>query len=90
MGLIHARITLKNPRNTKIKQVTVEAPVVSGALHLCIPAHLQIQLEDMDLVVIPGKRVLEINPESPNVPSSIAKGFKNDFTNHIKILMRRC
>jgi len=126
MGLIHAKIVLKNPRNMKIKPVEVEALVDSGALHLCIPTHLQIQLnlkeidkkevaladgakkmvpyvgpveirfknrigfvgalvmgdqaflgaipmEDMDLVVIPGKRVVDVNPESPNVPCSIAK-----------------
>ncbi len=29
--------------------------------------------EDMDLVVIPSKRVLDVNPDSPNVSSSIAK-----------------
>ena len=128
MGLIHAKVTLKNPRNIKIKPVDVNALVDSGALHLCIPVHLQIQLklkeidkkevaladgskkmvpyvgpievrfknrvgfvgalvmgdqpllgaipmEDMDLVVIPGKRVLEVNPESPNIPFSIAKVF---------------
>ncbi len=126
MGLIHAKITLKNPRNAKVKPVEVEALADSGALHLCIPAHLQIQLkleeidkkevtladgskkmvpyvgplevrfknrvvfvgalvmgdepllgaiamEDMDLVVIPAKRVLDVNPDSPNVPCTIAK-----------------
>jgi len=126
VGLIHAKITLKNPRNAKVKPVEVEALADSGALHLCIPAHLQIQLkleeidkkevtladgskkmvpyvgplevrfknrvvfvgalvmgdepllgaiamEDMDLVVIPAKRVLDVNPDSPNVPCTIAK-----------------
>jgi len=126
MGLVHAKVVLKNPRNAKIKPLEVEALVDSGSLHLCIPAHLQVQLkleeidqkevtladgakklvpyvgpleirfknrvgfvgalvmgdqplvgaipmEDMDLVVIPGKRVLDVNPESPNVSSSIAK-----------------
>ncbi|MBI2093519.1 MAG: clan AA aspartic protease [Candidatus Omnitrophica bacterium] len=34
-----------------------------------------IPMEDMDLVVIPSKRVLDVNPESPNVSSSIAKGY---------------
>ena len=132
MGLIHAKIILKNPRNAKIKSVEVDALVDSGALHLCIPAHVQIQLkleeidkkevaladgtrkmvsyvgpieirfknrigfvgalvmgdqpllgaipmEDMDLIVIPGKRVLEVNPESPNVPSSIAKRLEKSI-----------
>lgn len=126
MDLVHAKITLKNPRNAKIKPIQIEALADSGALHLCIPAHLQIQLklkeiekkevaladgskkmvpyvgplevrfknrvgfvgalvmgdqpllgaipmEDMDLIVIPGKRILDVNPDSPNVPSSIAK-----------------
>ncbi len=128
MGLIHAKILLKNPRNSKIKPVETETLVDSGALHLCIPEHIQIQLkleeidkkevalvdgskkmvpyvgpveirfknrvgfvgalvmgdqpllgaipmEDMDLVVIPSKRVLDVNPESPNVPCTIAKGL---------------
>ena len=126
MGLVHAKIVLKNPRKTKIKPVHVEALVDSGALHLCIPEHLQMQLkleeidkkevaladgtrrlvpyagpveihfknrvgfvgalvmgdepllgsipmEDMNLVVIPSRRVLEVNPNSPYVPSTIAK-----------------
>lgn len=128
MGLIHSKVTLKNPRDPKIKPVEIIALVDSGALHLCIPSHLQLQLklteidkkevaladgskkmvpyvgpieirfkdrvgfvgalvmgdqpllgaipmEDMDLVVIPGKRVLDVNPESPNIPFTIAKGL---------------
>lgn len=128
MGLINAKIILKNPRRLKMKPVEVTALVDSGALHLCIPQHLQMQLklkeveqkevsladgsrrmvpyvgpvqiqfknrvgfvgalvmgdqpllgaipmEDMDLVIIPGERVLDINPESPNVPFSIVKGI---------------
>ena len=130
MGLVHAKIVLKNPRNAKMKPLEVEALVDSGSLHLCIPSHLQMQLkleeidqkevtladgakklvpyvgpveirfknrvgfvgalvmgdqplvgaipmEDMDLVVIPSKRVLDVNPDSPNVSSSIAKGVPN-------------
>ena len=126
MGLVYAKIILKNPRNPKIKPVEIEALVDSGALHLCIPRHIQIQLkleandekevtladggkkmvpyagpveirfknrvgfmgalimgdqallgaipmEDMDLVIIPSKRVLDVNPESPNVACTIAK-----------------
>ena len=129
MGLVHAKIILKNPRNPKVKPIEVEALADSEALHLCIPAHLQIQLkleeidkkevtladgskkmvpyvgplevrfknrvgfvgalvmgdepllgaiamEDMDLIVIQGKQVLDVNPDSPNVPCTIAKKIR--------------
>ncbi len=32
-----------------------------------------IPMEDMDLVVIPNKRTIDVNPDSPNIASSIAK-----------------
>ena len=32
-----------------------------------------IPVEDMDLMIIPSKRVLDVNPESPNVSCTIAK-----------------
>lgn len=32
-----------------------------------------IPMEDMDLVVIPGTRSLDVNPDSPNVATSLAK-----------------
>ncbi len=126
MGLISAKITLTNPREKKLKVLEEIALVDSGAVHLCIPEHIRIQLklkeidkkevtladgckklipyvgpieiryknrvgfagalvmgdqvllgaipmEDMDLVIIPSKRVLDVNPDSPNIASSIAK-----------------
>ena len=126
MGLVHAKITLKNPRNPRLKSVSVSALVDSGALHLCLPERLKnklklqkmdqkeveladgsrrivpyvgpieihfknrigfvgalvmgdqpllgaIPMEDMDLVIIPSKRSLDVNPDSPNIPHSIAK-----------------
>jgi hypothetical protein len=30
-------------------------------------------MEDMDLVVVPGTRSLEVNPNSPNIATSIVK-----------------
>lgn len=36
-----------------------------------------IPMEDMDLVVIPKTRTLDVNPDSPNIASSTAKGFKS-------------
>jgi len=32
-----------------------------------------IPMEDMDLVIIPKTRVLDVNPSSPNIATSIAK-----------------
>jgi clan AA aspartic protease len=126
MGLVKAKLILKNPRKPKLEPVAVEALADSGALHLCIPAHVQkrlhleeidkkevtladakkqlvsyvgpvevhfknrvgfagalvmgdevllggIPMEDMDLVIIPKTRTLDVNPESPNIGTSIVK-----------------
>ncbi|RMH55554.1 MAG: clan AA aspartic protease [Candidatus Hydrogenedentota bacterium] len=126
MGLVNAKIILRNPRVEKLKPLEVDALVDYGVVHPCIPEHVQIQLkpeeidkkeviladgerklvpyvgpieirfrnrigfagalvvgdqillgaipmEDMDLVIIPKKRILDVNPDSPNVATSIAK-----------------
>ena len=126
MGLIVAKILLENPREPALEGIEVETLVDSGAVHLCIPEHLQIQLklgeidkkevtladgskklvpyagpvqirfknrvgfagalvlgdqvllgaipmEDLDLVVLPKEKVLDVNPDSPNIGTSIAK-----------------
>ncbi|MBI3540824.1 MAG: clan AA aspartic protease [Deltaproteobacteria bacterium] len=126
MGLVTAKIQLKNPRESSLRPVEVEALADSGAVHLCIPKHVQLQLdldeidrkevtladgskkkvpyvgpievrfknrvgftgalvmgdqtllgaipmEDMDLVITPRDRKPDINPESPNIATSIVK-----------------
>jgi clan AA aspartic protease len=126
MGLTNAKVILKNPRLPDRQPVEVDALADSGSVHLCIPAHIQIQLgleevekkeatladgsqklvpyvgpveihfknrvgfagalvmgdqvlfgaipmEDMDLVLIPKTRSLEVNPISPNIATSIVK-----------------
>lgn len=126
MGLVIAKIILKNPSKVGLESIEVDALVDSGAVHLCIPEHVRIQLEldeidkkevtladgskklipyvgpieikfknrvgfagalvmgdqpllgaipmeDMDLVIIPDKKILDVNPDSPNIASSIAK-----------------
>ena len=126
MGLTTASIKFINPRNRELEPVEVEALADTGAVHLCIPQHIQIQLaleeidkkevtladgsrrlvpyvgpielryknrigfagalvmgdqallgaipmEDMDLVVVPKTREVMLNPNSPNIASSIAK-----------------
>ena len=126
MGLVSANVTLENPRERGLGPVEVEALADSGAVHLCIPEHIRIQLklqeidkkeatlatgekmlvpyvgpvqirfknrigfagalvmgdqvllgaipmEDLDLVILPKDRKLDINPASPNIASSLAK-----------------
>lgn len=126
MGIINTKIILKNPRDSKLESVEVLALVDSGAVHLCIPEHVRIQLkleeidkkevtlangkkelvsyvgpveihfknrtgfagalvmgdqvilgaipmEDMDLVIIPSRLIVDVNPESPNIATSIVK-----------------
>jgi clan AA aspartic protease len=126
MGLVNGNLVLSNPRLPDLEGVKVEALVDSGSTHLCIPEHVQLQLqldpidnkevtladgskklvpyvgpielrfknrvgfvgalvmgdqvllgaipmEDMDLVIIPSSRTIDINPNSPNFASSIAK-----------------
>ena len=126
MGLVSAKILLENPQEPGLKGIEVDTLVDSGAVHLCIPEHLQIQLkfreidkkevtladgskklvpyvgpvlirfknragfagalvlgdqvllgaipmEDLDLVVLPNEKKLDVNPESPNIGTSIAK-----------------
>lgn len=126
MGLVNAKIQLRNPRMPELEPVEVEALADTGSVHLCIPSHIQIQLkleaidkkevtladgsrvlvpyvgpielryanrigfagalvmgdqallgaipmEDMDLVVIPKTREVIVNPNNPNIASSIAK-----------------
>jgi len=45
MGLIYADITLSNPRKPELKTIVVKALADSGAVTLCIPQHVAVQLE---------------------------------------------
>lgn len=45
MGYVHSEITLKNPRLSDLKPVSVNALVDTGALMLCIPEHIALQLQ---------------------------------------------
>jgi clan AA aspartic protease len=126
MGLSWAKLILTNPRRPDLQPVEVNALADSGAVHLCVPAHVQIQLgleevmkkevtladgvkqvvpyvgpvelhfknrvgfagalvlgnevllgaipmEDMDLVIIPKTRTVDVNPENPNISATIVK-----------------
>ena len=126
MGLVNSRVVLRNPRLPEMEAVEADALADTGAVHLCIPESVKIQLkleaidskevtladgrravvpyvgpieirfknrvgfagalvmgdqvllgaipmEDMDLVVIPRTRTLDVNPGSPGIASTIAK-----------------
>ena len=45
MGLTNAKIQLRNPRLPELEAVEIDALADTGALHLCIPRHIQIQLQ---------------------------------------------
>jgi clan AA aspartic protease len=44
MGLVNGTLTLINPRRPELQPVEAVALADSGAVHLCIPPHVQIQL----------------------------------------------
>ena len=45
MGLVNGKLVLSNPKLPDLGPVDVDALVDSGATHLCIPEHVQIQLQ---------------------------------------------
>lgn len=126
MGLITADIQLRNPLDSRLAPYSAKALVDTGALHLCVPQHVVVQLglqavqqrevstadgqkhvcdyvgpvevifenrscfvgalvlgdevlpgavpmEDLDVIISPSRKTIEVNPNSPNIPSSVAK-----------------
>lgn len=59
MGLIRGTVTLANPSRPELAPIEVSALADSGAVHLCIPEHVAIQLQ-----------TIGVNPENPNLPVS--------------------
>jgi clan AA aspartic protease len=63
MGLIHTTITLSNPRHPELDKLDVESLVDTGAITLCIPEHVAIQLrleeiEQREVTVADGTKKL--------------------------------
>ena len=44
MGLTNAKIQLRNPRRPELEAVEIDALADTGAIHLCIPPYMQMQL----------------------------------------------
>ena len=49
MGLVVAKLVLKNPRLRRLAAVKVDALADSGAVHLCIPEHIPEKLPDREV-----------------------------------------
>jgi clan AA aspartic protease len=49
MGYIYAKIALSNPRESDLKPVEVNALVDTGAITLCIPEHIMVQLKLIEI-----------------------------------------
>ncbi len=63
MGLVHAEIELSNPRHPSLNPLAVRALVDSGAITLCIPEHVAIQLrldelEQREVTTAEGRSIL--------------------------------
>ena len=127
MGITYAALRLANDAREDLEEINASAIVDTGALHLCIPEHIAVQLqlksrsqrevqttdgkshrvdyvspvrismfnrecvtgalvignqvllgaipmEDMDLIIEPARLRVSVNPLSPNIPLSLAKG----------------
>lgn len=62
MGLIHTEVELSNPRNRELAALRVMALVDTGAITLCIPEHVAVQLslselERREVTTATGNRV---------------------------------
>ena len=128
MGHAFADIELSNPKKPGLKSIRVRALADTGALMLCIPEHIALQLkletesmrevsvadgrsmnvpyvgpirinfekricfvgalvlgdevllgavpmEDMDLIISPGRREVTVDPASPNIPHARVKSL---------------
>ena len=76
MGLVRTQITLSNPRRDDLDPIEVDALVDNGALHLCIPHHvaLQLQLEAFDIrevTIADGSR--DLIPYMGPIAASVGK-----------------
>jgi clan AA aspartic protease len=61
MGYVHAEVELANPRRPKLKPIKVVAIADTGAMTLCIPKHIALQLQlpmvrEREVTVADGRR----------------------------------
>jgi hypothetical protein len=81
---VTAKLQLSNPREPALAPIEVAALADTGSVFLCIPEHVRLQLklevllgaiamEEMDLVVNPRDRTVDVNPDSPNIAQGVVK-----------------
>src|SRR5437868_4395188 len=63
MGLAYATLRLSNPKLPHLLPITVQSLADTGALHLCVPSHvaLQLKLDELqkrEVVTADGKKIL--------------------------------
>ncbi len=63
MGYVHAEIELANPREPGLETISADALVDTGALMLCLPEHIKVQLnleeaEKREVTTADGKKQL--------------------------------
>jgi hypothetical protein len=80
MGLIYGTVQLSNPSSPELQGLEVRAladghrrtvPYI-GPIEVLLGA---IPMEDMDLILGPQLQSISVNPESPNIPVSLAAGW---------------
>jgi clan AA aspartic protease len=65
MGIINVEVALSNPQKANMRPVQVQALVDTGAITLCIPEHVRIQL---DLQELERREVTVANGKKEVVP----------------------
>ena len=65
MGLVNPKVLLSNPRQPDLNVVESEALADTGAIHLCIPEHVQHQLM---LEPIEHREIILADGSSRSVP----------------------
>ena len=65
MGLVHATVQLSNPREPALQALEVDALVDTGAVTLCIPEHISVQLK---LSAIEQREVITADGRAQLVP----------------------
>lgn len=65
MGTVNVKVSLSNPQKPDLRSVQVQALVDTGAITLCIPEHVRIQL---DLQKLENREVTVANGKKEVVP----------------------